>query len=127
LTADEPVGHDFVGSFLEAVDLLARGGLSIQESSELAADLDREELDEYFVLLGLPIFSFSSRQRDLLAPALVMVGAALTDRCENVLEVCTLHALVCVRIFDSEQVGWKQFVEATVNLTDGDSRDGATL
>ncbi len=38
-----------------------------------------------------------------------------------------LHALVCVRIFDSEQVGWKQFAEAPVNLTDGVPRDGATL
>jgi hypothetical protein len=88
LTSDEPVEEQYVDSFLEAIDSWAAGSLSLDDSAELLADLDRAELDEYYILLGVPNFSFSSEQRDLLEHALVVLGAGLNDGYKEVFRLC---------------------------------------
>jgi hypothetical protein len=88
LTSDEPVGEQQSDSFLEAIDRWAAGTLSLEDSAELVADLDRVELDEYYILLGLPNFSFSSEQRDLLERALIALGAGFDDGYKEVFRFC---------------------------------------
>jgi hypothetical protein len=88
MTPDEPVGEQQSDSFLEAIESWAAGALSLEESAELVADLDQVELDEYYILLGLPNFSFSSEQRDLLERALVALGAGIEDGYKEVLRLC---------------------------------------
>ena len=56
LTSDEPVGEEQSDPFLEAIEGWAAGALSLEDSAELVADLDHAELDEYYILLGLPNF-----------------------------------------------------------------------
>jgi hypothetical protein len=51
-------------------------------------DLDCVELDEYYILLGLPNFSFSSEQRDLLEQALIALGAGVDDGYKEVFRLC---------------------------------------
>jgi hypothetical protein len=74
LTHDEPVHEDRLGSFLESIAEWASGTLSQAESQRLVHDLDLQEFDEYFVLLGIPNFSFSLPQRDLLERLIVKLG-----------------------------------------------------
>lgn len=88
LTSDEPVGEEHSNSFLEAIESWAAGALSPEESAELVADLDCVELDEYYILLGLPNFSFSSEQRDLLGRALIALGAGVEDGYKEVFRLC---------------------------------------
>jgi len=88
LTSDEPVGEQQSESYLEAINSWAAGALSLQDSAELVADLDRVELDEYYILLGLPNFSFSSEQRDLLERALIALGAGVEDGYKEVFRLC---------------------------------------
>lgn len=79
LTHDEPVHTENLGSFLEAIAEWASGTLSQAESQRLVHDLDLQELDEYFVLLGIPNFSFSPPQRNLLEKLIVKLGCWVVD------------------------------------------------
>jgi hypothetical protein len=88
LMSDEPVGERHADSFLDAIDCWAAGTLSLEDSAELVGDLDRVELDEYYILLGLPNFSFSSEQRDLLERSLIALGAGFNDGYKEVLRLC---------------------------------------
>jgi len=88
LTPDEPVREQHLGSYFEDLEGWASGTLSRPKSARLIYDLDREELDEYFVLLGLPNFSFSSHQRKLLEPALVELGCGHKSGYIKVNKIC---------------------------------------
>jgi TIR domain len=88
LTSDEPVGEQQSESFLEAINSWAAGALSLEDSAELVADLDCVELDEYYILVGLPNFSFSSEQRDLVEHALIALGAGVEDGYKEVFRLC---------------------------------------
>jgi hypothetical protein len=87
LTSDEPVPEQRLDSFLEALDGWVAGTLSLEDSAELVTAIDCAELDEYYILLGIPNFSFSSEQRDLLEPALTALGAGFPDY-EEVFGIC---------------------------------------
>ena len=88
LTPDEPVVEQQSDSFLEAIDSWSAGVLSLEDSAALVANLDLAELDEYYILLGLPNFSFSSEQRDLLERALIALGAGMDDGYKEVFRLC---------------------------------------
>lgn len=90
LTSDEPVREQHLASFVDDISGWASGTLSRKESARLIHDLDREELDEYFILLGLPNFSFSSDQRTLLESALVEIGCGFNSGYKAVNRICAL-------------------------------------
>ena len=79
LTHDEPVQEDHLGPLLDSIEEWASGTLSHAESQLLVHHLDLQELDEYFVLLGIPNFSFSLPQRDLLEKLIVKLGCWIVD------------------------------------------------
>jgi hypothetical protein len=88
LTSDEPVREQHLGSFTEDIERWASGTLSRHESARLVHDLDLQELDEYFILLNIPNFSFSSAQRELLEMAIVELGCSFDDGYNKVGKLC---------------------------------------
>ena len=71
--------EDHLGPLLDSIEEWASGTLSHAESQLLVHHLDLQELDEYFVLLGIPNFSFSLPQRDLLEKLIVKLGCWIVD------------------------------------------------
>ena len=88
LISDEPIRESHFGSYIEDIDGWASGTLSPESSARLVIDLDHDELDEYFILLGLPNFSFSASQRALLEEALVVIGSGFEDGYERLGHIC---------------------------------------
>lgn len=83
LTIDEPVRDSELGWWTDAMCAWVAGTLERDESKEFVRELDLQELDEYFILLGVPNFAISGEQRDLLEPALIELGCGLhNDFCE---------------------------------------------
>ncbi len=74
VTHDEPIHENELDWWHATLGEWASGTLSRDESRKLVAAIDVEELDEYYVLLGVPNFSFSAEQRDLLELALIEIG-----------------------------------------------------
>lgn len=79
LEADEPVSESRLRPLLNAIEGWASGTLLRHESEQLLNDLDLNELDEYFVLLGVPNFSFSTEHREILRAAMIELGTYYTD------------------------------------------------
>lgn len=88
LTSDEPIREEHLGSFTEDIEGWASGTLSQHESARLVHGLDLQELDEYFILLDIPNFSFSSTQRKLLEIAIIELGCGLEDGYRKVGKLC---------------------------------------
>ncbi len=86
LTTDEAVRE--LEWWKNALGEWASGTLTREESAELVEELDLEELDEYFILLEVPNFSISGKQRPLLWQALVELGCGFEDGYTKVAEIC---------------------------------------
>lgn len=79
LISDEPVREDHLESYKADIEGWASGTLSRDESARLVNDLDIDELDEYYILLGIPNFSFSGEQRQILEAAIIELGCGYED------------------------------------------------
>ena len=79
LVGDEPIREADLSSFTKDIERWAEGTLTQLDSARLVHHLDLQELDEYYILLGIPNFSFSSAQRDLIEKVIVEMGC----RCED--------------------------------------------
>jgi hypothetical protein len=88
LTTDEPIDESDLGWWRTALGHWAGGTLEPKESANLVAQLDFEEMDEYFVLLGIPNFQISGRQRDLTRRALVALGSGFESGYREVDSIC---------------------------------------
>ena len=88
LTYDDPVRDYQQQSFLEDIESWVSGTLTQAESTLLVRDLDYVELDEYYVLLGLPNFSFSQEQRELLELAVVEMGCGYENDYQGLRHIC---------------------------------------
>ncbi|MFG5411356.1 toll/interleukin-1 receptor domain-containing protein [Piscinibacter sakaiensis] len=88
LVSDEPIREDHLASYLTDLEGWASGTLSRADSVRLVIDLDNDELDEYYVLLGLPNFSFSGEQRSLLEQALIELGCGFESGYVVVDKIC---------------------------------------
>lgn len=88
LTADEPVHDQHLASYRDAIGEWSSGTLHREETLELIADLDLDELDEYYILLGVPIYEISSAQLPLLARALVEMGCGFEDGYLELESIC---------------------------------------
>ena len=88
LTTDESVRDDDLGWWMEQIGGWVSGTLSLEESAELVRWLDLEELDEYYILLEIPNFSISSKQRHLLERALIDLGCGYDDAYASLLPIC---------------------------------------
>lgn len=88
LTIDEPVRESELGWWTEAICGWVSGTLEMEESVKLVRELDLQEFDEYWVLLGLPNFSISDSQRDLLELALIEIGCGLANDYTEVQAIC---------------------------------------
>lgn len=93
LTSDESIREEHLGGFIENIEGWASGTLSRSECQRLIHDLDLQELDEYFILLGLPNFSISAIQRDLLELALIEIGCGFEDSYIEVEKLCEKLAI----------------------------------
>ncbi|OMG51638.1 hypothetical protein BJN45_17390 [Azonexus hydrophilus] len=88
LTTDEPVSESNLRWWAESICAWASGTLGRNESEDFVSEIDLQELDEYFVLLGVPNFSISGEQRNLLERALVEMGCGLENDFKNVQPLC---------------------------------------
>jgi hypothetical protein len=70
--------------------------LSREDSAELISEIDRAELDEYYILLDVPNFHISTAQRPLLEQALIELGCGYESDYQKVRELC-----VALRALDS--------------------------
>lgn len=88
LTTDEPVRESELGWWADSLCAWVAGTLERGESRQFVAEIDLKELDEYFILLGVPNFAISGEQRALLEQALVEMGCGLDDGFEAVQTLC---------------------------------------
>lgn len=88
LTTDEPVQENNLGWWTDSLCAWVAGTLEKNESEEFVREIDLQELDEYFILLGVPNFAISGEQRDLLERALVEIGCGLENDFKNVRPLC---------------------------------------
>ena len=86
LTTDEPVREANYSSYMHDIGQWASGTLSRVSSGKLVADLDLDELDEYFILINVPNFAISSEQRVILEFALVELGCYFEEGTHDVVE-----------------------------------------
>lgn len=84
LVGDEPIREADLSSFTEDIEGWADGTLTQLDSAILLHHLDLQELDEYYILLGIPNASFSSFQRDLLEKVIVEMGCGCEDDFQKV-------------------------------------------
>lgn len=88
LITDEPVQESALGWWIDSLCAWVAGTLEKDESEEFIRELDLHELDEYFILLGVPNFAISGEQRDLLERALVEIGCSLDNDFKNIQPLC---------------------------------------
>jgi hypothetical protein len=79
LTTDEPMRLEEGLELLKDIDLWTSGTLTPSESDKLVRYLDSFELDEFYILLGVPNFEISFRQSEFMRVALVEIGCAFND------------------------------------------------
>lgn len=79
ITTDDPIHDSDLGWWSNTLCSWTSGTLSRKESNKFVFELDLEELDEYFILLGIPNFSIAEYQRDFLQQALVEIGCGLKN------------------------------------------------
>lgn len=91
LTTDEPIRAEDRAWYNEAIGEWAAGTLTRKKSAAVVHQLDLDELDEFYILLGVPNYEVSFRQGRLLERALIDVGCACTDGFEDLVE--TANAL----------------------------------
>jgi hypothetical protein len=97
LTSDEPVREDGLAWWLERIREWSSGILSREESAELISEIDRVELDEYYILLDVPNFHISTAQRPLLEQGLIEIGCGYeNNNYQKVRELC-----IALRALDS--------------------------
>ncbi|MFT6634802.1 toll/interleukin-1 receptor domain-containing protein [Alcanivorax sp.] len=89
LIADEPIGEQYIDSYLEDIGHWSSGTLSKKESEKLVMDLDTYEYDEYYILLNIPNFSISLEQRAILERIIIEFGCAFKEGYETVEKLCT--------------------------------------
>ena len=89
LMSDEPEDEDQVAGWLESFEAWSAGTMSRAESQSLQSDLDeRIDLDQFYILLGIPNFSVTRIQRPLLERAIVALGCRYSDECHEISEIC---------------------------------------
>ncbi|MBS0308929.1 MAG: toll/interleukin-1 receptor domain-containing protein, partial [Proteobacteria bacterium] len=88
LTIDEPVREKGLAWWIDSLCGWVSGTLERSESAELISELDLQELDEYFILLGVPNFAISGEQRDLLEDALIEMGCGLENEFRELEPIC---------------------------------------
>ncbi len=88
LTTDEPIRESNLSWWIDSICAWVAGALERQESEEFVREIDFQELDEYFILLGVPNFAIAGEQRGLLERALVEIGCGLENDYKNVQPLC---------------------------------------
>lgn len=88
LTTDEPIHEENLAYFRETIGLWASGTLDPEASAELICNLDLQEMDEFFILMNIPNFAISSRQRPLLEKAIIELGCGWEDGYQKVDKLC---------------------------------------
>lgn len=88
LTTDEPIRESDIGWWTNMISGWVSGTLGREESFELVRELDLQEFDEYYVLLGIPNFSISNQQRDLLEMLLIEMGSGFLNEFSEITVLC---------------------------------------
>jgi TIR domain len=88
LTTDEPVRESDLAWWSGALAEWVSGTMKKKASADFVKALDFDELDEYFILLGIPNFSISLEQRSLLERALVEIGCGYNNEFKKLDQIC---------------------------------------
>jgi TIR domain len=88
LTTDEPISDGEWEWWLTSLCAWVSGTMSNDECANLVIELDLQEFDEYYVLLGIPNFSLSAKQRPMLEAVLRTLGSGLESDYEEAREIC---------------------------------------
>ncbi len=88
LTTDDPIRDDHFNSYMDDLCGWVAGTLTKEESAEFVHDLDLDELDEYYILLEIPNFFISGKQRLHLENALIEVGCGYATDYTGLSEIC---------------------------------------
>lgn len=88
LDIDEPILESMLNWWKDSLASWASGTMSRDESAYLVRALDLNELDEYYILLDVPNFHISGRQRDLLEIALIELGCGFENDWKKLDEIC---------------------------------------
>lgn len=90
ITTDEPIGGGELAWWLNSLCGWVSGTMSKEECADLVVELDLQEFDEYYVLLGVPNFSLSTKQRPLMEAALRALGSGFGTDYQEAREICEL-------------------------------------
>lgn len=94
LTTDEPIREDDLNYFRKTIGIWASGTLSRKASASLVNNLDMQEMDEFYILMNIPNFAISERQRPLFEKAIIELGCGWKDNYQKVNDICSsLRAL----------------------------------
>lgn len=95
LIPDEVEREDNFGWWMDTIGQWASGTLSREESLKLLVELDDYlDLDYLYILLGIPNFAVSRRQRPLLHEAVIALGCWYVDEIDSIGNICSgLRAL----------------------------------
>ncbi len=73
---DEPIPEERLGAWFEGFEQWVSGTLGTDETNSLILDIEIYlEVDDLYILLGLPNYSVSNAQRELLSEAIVIIGS----------------------------------------------------
>jgi TIR domain len=95
LTTDEPIRDSEWSWWLSTLCSWVSGTLLTEESAYLVVELDMQEFDEYYILLGVPNFAISGDQRPLMEAALRGVGSGHETDYSEARAICAQLRALC--------------------------------